>query len=161
MHSTSVLFYQRWASTFADGPSFTCGQHYEIKEDAQVQSVCEADGVPPPAISWTKDGKTIPTPARWTKDDSGNYSLIATNNHGTDSHVLYLEVLCTLPGPTSKNPLFVFFPHQACYSQTAPCLTLEITPRSFAQEKISPLSVLLKVTLPLTSTGTTALQSMR
>ncbi|XP_056870366.1 intercellular adhesion molecule 5 isoform X1 [Takifugu flavidus] len=74
-------------------PSFTCNQHYEIKEDAQVQSVCEPDGLPPPIITWTKDGAVIPTPPRWTKHDSGNYSLTATNKHGTRSHWLYLNVL--------------------------------------------------------------------
>uniref|UniRef100_H3C666 Ig-like domain-containing protein n=1 Tax=Tetraodon nigroviridis TaxID=99883 RepID=H3C666_TETNG len=76
------------------GPSFTCDQHYEIKDDAQVQSVCEPEGVPPPVLTWTKNGVTITTPPRWTKDDSGNYLLRATNKHGTDSHGLYLDVLC-------------------------------------------------------------------
>ncbi|XP_029692098.1 hemicentin-2 isoform X2 [Takifugu rubripes] len=85
--STSVYI------TVEYSPSFTCNQHYEIKEDAQVQSVCEPDGLPPPIITWTKDGAVIPTPPRWTKHDSGNYSLTATNKHGTRSHWLYLNVL--------------------------------------------------------------------
>uniref|UniRef100_A0A3B5K602 Ig-like domain-containing protein n=1 Tax=Takifugu rubripes TaxID=31033 RepID=A0A3B5K602_TAKRU len=87
--STSVYI------TVEYSPSFTCNQHYEIKEDAQVQSVCEPDGLPPPIITWTKDGAVIPTPPRWTKHDSGNYSLTATNKHGTRSHWLYLNVLFT------------------------------------------------------------------
>lgn len=123
MHRTTVLFYQPWASTFADGPSFTCGQHYEIKADAQVQSVCEAEGVPLPTIIWTKDGKTIPTPTRWTKDDSGTYSLLATNDHGTDSHVLYLDVLCTLAGPTYKNPV-CFLPSSSMLFTDGPVFDL-------------------------------------
>lgn len=89
--------------SFADSPSFTCNQHYEIKEDAQVQSVCEPDGLPCPIITWTKDGAVVPTPRRWTKHDSGNYSLTATNKHGTWSHWLYLDVLCMLSSNGYKN----------------------------------------------------------
>lgn len=146
---------------FADAPSFTCNQHYEIKEDAQVQSVCEPEGVPSPVTTWTKDGVILTTPRRWTKHDSGNYSLRATNSHGTDSHVLYLDVQCMLSRYGYKNRLCVFFPHQTSYSQTPPFLTWKITLRRFTQERTFPWSALLKVTLPLRSTGNTPLQSMR
>lgn len=122
--------------------------------------MCEPEGVPPPVLTWTKDGVPITTPPRWTKHDSGNYSLTATNSHGTDSHVLYLDVLCMLSNHGYKNQLYVFFPHQTSYSQTPPFLTWKITARRFTLERTFPLSVPLMVTLPQRSTGNTPLQSM-
>ena len=79
---------------FTDGPSFACNDHYEVKEGDFSQTTCEPEGLPRPNITWLKDGEVIPTPQRWTRHDSGNYSLRATNKHGTATHALYLDVLC-------------------------------------------------------------------
>ncbi|XP_036944946.1 intercellular adhesion molecule 5 isoform X2 [Acanthopagrus latus] len=79
--------------TIEYGPSFTCNDYYEVREDGSSQTTCEPEGLPRPNIIWLKDGEVIPTPQRWTRHDSGNYSLRATNKHGTATHALYLDVL--------------------------------------------------------------------
>ncbi|XP_037648953.1 hemicentin-1-like [Sebastes umbrosus] len=72
-------------------PSFTCDAHLEVVENGTLP--CEPDGLPTPVITWFKDGKEMASPPRWTKDDSGKYSLKATNNHGIATHVLNVDVL--------------------------------------------------------------------
>ncbi|XP_073350364.1 vascular cell adhesion protein 1 [Pagrus major] len=79
--------------TIEYSPSFACNDRYEVKEGVNSQTPCEPEGLPRPVITWLKDGKEIPTPQHWTKHDSGNYSLKATNEHGTATHTLYLDVL--------------------------------------------------------------------
>ena len=79
---------------FTDRPSFACKDHYEVEVSGSSQTPCEPQGLPRPDITWLKDGKEIPTPQRWTRHDSGNYSLRATNKHGEATHALYLDVLC-------------------------------------------------------------------
>ena len=77
---------------FTDGPSFTCGDRYKVLENGKLQ--CKPEGLPEPTTTFQKDGKKIDSPPRWTKHDSGNYSLVATNQHGTASHKLHVDVLC-------------------------------------------------------------------
>lgn len=79
---------------FTDSPSFTCNDRYEVREDDKLQTMCEPKGIPQPVITWIKGGEEMETLHRWTKHDSGNYSLKATNTHGTATHMLYLDVLC-------------------------------------------------------------------
>ncbi|XP_033501201.2 vascular cell adhesion protein 1 [Epinephelus lanceolatus] len=73
------------------GPSFVCDKHYEVEENGKVP--CEPMGIPKPIITWHKDGKKMDSPQRWTKHDSGTYSLEATNKHGTANHTFDLDVL--------------------------------------------------------------------
>ncbi|XP_032392822.1 hemicentin-2 isoform X1 [Etheostoma spectabile] len=75
------------------GPLFSCKHHYKVKENENGRILCEPEGIPKPTITWNKDGHEIDSLQRWTKHDSGNYSLFATNKHGTANHVLHLEVL--------------------------------------------------------------------
>ncbi|KAM3598995.1 uncharacterized protein V6R79_025248 [Siganus canaliculatus] len=73
------------------GPSFNCAAHYEVHEYGKP--VCEPEGLPKPVTKWFKDGRETRTPLRWTKQDTGSYSLTASNTHGTASHKLYVNVL--------------------------------------------------------------------
>lgn len=79
---------------FTDGPSFNCGVHDKVEENGKLQ--CEPEGLPEPTFTFRKDGKEITSPPRWTKHDSGNYSLVASNKHGTAIHMIYVDVLCKL-----------------------------------------------------------------
>ncbi len=79
---------------FTDSPSFSCNDHYEVEAGGELQTKCEPEGIPQPAVTWFKDGQKIETPRRWTKRDSGKYSLEATNKHGTYYHTLFIDVLC-------------------------------------------------------------------
>lgn len=83
---------------FTDGPSFTCDDRYEVRENEIVH--CEADGKPKPNVSWfvgekVEGGKEVAALTRWTKNDRGIYSLLAINKHGSASHRLRVDVLCT------------------------------------------------------------------
>lgn len=81
---------------FTDGPSLFCNRSYEVEEGDQLRTLCEPRGIPPPDITWSKDGVEMADSHRWTKHDSGNYMLSATNKHGRHSHSLHLDVLCTI-----------------------------------------------------------------
>lgn len=74
-------------------PSFACGRSNEVTENDALQTVCEPDGLPRPVVTWIRDGKEMESSHRCKKNDSGNYLLRATNEHGTADHQLYLDVL--------------------------------------------------------------------
>lgn len=74
-------------------PSFTCDRDYTVRAGDKVQMNCDAKGDPKPVITWHKDGKEMATPQHWTRHHSGNYTLEATNKHGTAKHELNLTVL--------------------------------------------------------------------
>lgn len=73
------------------GPSFSCDDRYEVEENGVLH--CAPDGIPKPTVDWFKDGKKVASPPRWTKHDSGNYTLEATNKHGHAASVLHVDVL--------------------------------------------------------------------
>ncbi|XP_061567534.1 intercellular adhesion molecule 5 [Cololabis saira] len=73
------------------GPSFSCDKQYEVVVNGEGGVPCEPEGLPPPSITWFKNGNKIDTPQRWGQEDSGNYSLRAENPHGTAEHVLYID----------------------------------------------------------------------
>lgn len=93
-HFSIICFEIYFDTFFTDGPSFTCNQRYEVRDDDELQTTCKPVGTPQPYVTWTKDGVEVVTPHRWTKHDSGNYMLQATNKHGKANHTLYLDVLC-------------------------------------------------------------------
>ncbi|XP_041824429.1 hemicentin-1-like [Melanotaenia boesemani] len=73
-------------------PSLTCKEQYEVVENSELKIPCELDGSPSPSITWFKHEKEI-SPSRWTKHDSGMYSLKATNTHGAVERKFNLQVL--------------------------------------------------------------------
>ncbi|XP_029998200.1 hemicentin-1 [Sphaeramia orbicularis] len=76
------------------GPSFSCNDRYEVEENGNFYSKCQPEGIPEPDTVWFKDGKQMmESPQIWRRQDSGEYSIVATNKYGKDSHTLYLDVL--------------------------------------------------------------------
>ncbi|XP_047427770.1 hemicentin-1-like isoform X2 [Mugil cephalus] len=73
-------------------PSFTCSETYDVKVNGELQ--CEPEGLPTPTLTWFKDGQNI-APPRWTKEDSGEYLLQASNKHGSANHTLRVNILYT------------------------------------------------------------------
>ncbi|KAM8844975.1 vascular cell adhesion protein 1 [Spinachia spinachia] len=77
------------------GPSFTCDDRYEVRENETVH--CDAGGKPEPMVSWfegeIQGGKKVAAQKRWTKKDGGIYSLQAINKHGNATHRLHVDVL--------------------------------------------------------------------
>jgi neuronal cell adhesion molecule len=87
-------------------------------EDETVEFVCEAKGVPEPAIKWIHNGKPIeqapPNPRRsvyknkiiirnLVKSDTGNYGCNATNSIGYVYKDVYVNVL-SLPPEITESP---------------------------------------------------------
>jgi len=60
-----------------------------------VELPCAAGGYPTPTVRWLKDGRPLPSDARWTRrltgltisglrsDDSGSYACEVTNSFGS------------------------------------------------------------------------------
>lgn len=100
----SGTYFARFANSIGDtnatidisveyGPSFSCNDHYNVTENVSLGSECEPEGIPKPKSVWMKDGKVIPLPKMWSRLDSGQYSIIATNKHGQANHTLSISVL--------------------------------------------------------------------
>lgn len=89
-----MCFFFSFNTVFPDKPAFACGPSGEVTEKDALQTACAADGLPRPALAWIRDGKELQGSHRCEKNDSGNYLLRATNEHGTAEHELYLYVLC-------------------------------------------------------------------
>lgn len=62
--------------------------------NGELKTPCEPEGSPPPTITWLKNGAEVFSTRHLTKEHSGNYTLKATNKHGTAQHTFYLEILC-------------------------------------------------------------------
>lgn len=75
------------------GPSFSCNNHYNVTENVSLGSECEPDGIPKPTSVWKKDGMVIALPKKWNRLDSGQYTIMATNDHGQANHTLSISVL--------------------------------------------------------------------
>ncbi|XP_053193699.1 intercellular adhesion molecule 5 [Scomber japonicus] len=73
-------------------PSFTCDDHYDVKENDNPQTTCKPAGMPMPSVTWFKDGQNGTLPPLWTSDFGGKYLLRATNKHGHADHTLHLNV---------------------------------------------------------------------
>lgn len=75
------------------GPSFSCKDHYNVTEDVNFTPECESDGRPKPKSVWSKNGMEIAFPKMWKRQDSGQYSVVARNQHGQANHTLIINVL--------------------------------------------------------------------
>jgi len=86
-------------------PIFTKDLPWEVTpmEHSTFRQTCEAEGFPPPKLSWTRLGKPLPTGRTEVEGgnltirnlslaDSGGYQCVATNSLGTKATGLSLEV---------------------------------------------------------------------
>ncbi|XP_038143898.1 intercellular adhesion molecule 5 [Cyprinodon tularosa] len=73
-------------------PMFSCERNYTVKVNEKANILCEPDGVPSPNLRWFKNGTEI-VPHYWKKNESGWYSLRASNKHGEVEHQFYLDIL--------------------------------------------------------------------
>lgn len=74
-------------------PAFDCKEHYEVEVNAVFLTKCKPEGKPAPIVQWFKGEEVMPLSYRWTKHDSGEYLLKATNKHGKAEHTVHLDVL--------------------------------------------------------------------
>ncbi|XP_014838881.1 PREDICTED: hemicentin-1-like [Poecilia mexicana] len=73
-------------------PRFSCQMLYEVEVKDMLKPLCKPEGLPLPNITWFKNGKEHFS-QRWEKHESGNYSVKASNKHGTAEHTFYLDIL--------------------------------------------------------------------
>ncbi|XP_054890954.1 intercellular adhesion molecule 5 isoform X2 [Poeciliopsis prolifica] len=73
-------------------PRLSCQMMYEVEVKNTPKLLCNAEGLPHPDITWFKNGKEH-FPQHWEKHESGNYSVKASNKHGTAEHAFYLDIL--------------------------------------------------------------------
>ncbi|XP_016318544.1 hemicentin-1 isoform X1 [Sinocyclocheilus anshuiensis] len=74
-------------------PELNCSESYEVKEKTFFKFPCIADGLPKPKFSLYRNGKIIERDfyPNWT--DSGQYQLIAHNQHGTINSTFTINIL--------------------------------------------------------------------
>lgn len=92
---------------FADKPMFSCERNYTVKVNEKANILCEPDGVPSPNLRWFKNGTEI-VPHYWKKNESGWYSLRASNKHGEVEHQFYLDILCKSSTLSHNLTLFLW-----------------------------------------------------
>lgn len=75
------------------GPSFSCKDHYNVIENVTLGHECEPEGIPKPESVWFKDGNEIALPKMWNRQDTGEYTIVATDKHRQANHTLSINVL--------------------------------------------------------------------
>ncbi|CAL1588102.1 unnamed protein product [Knipowitschia caucasica] len=86
--STNTTF----AITIEYKPYFSCKDHYNVRENTDIGSVCEPAGIPKPELLWVRDEKQVEF-SKWERCDSGDYVIVATNKHGKAQHNISINVL--------------------------------------------------------------------
>ncbi|KAJ8369811.1 hypothetical protein SKAU_G00098390 [Synaphobranchus kaupii] len=72
-----------------------CLDHVELREGVTLDTLvsCRAKGNPSPMVTWYSVQSEFSSSTPLTRKDSGQYTLIAGNAHGTANHTLEIEVL--------------------------------------------------------------------
>ncbi|KAL7883643.1 hypothetical protein SRHO_G00013010, partial [Serrasalmus rhombeus] len=75
------------------GPEFDCPSEYESSEHTLFLANCNVTASPEADVSWSRDGRHVERPHNLTRRDNGLYKVTAQNKHGTEHHVLTINVL--------------------------------------------------------------------
>uniref|UniRef100_A0AAR2K4T8 Ig-like domain-containing protein n=1 Tax=Pygocentrus nattereri TaxID=42514 RepID=A0AAR2K4T8_PYGNA len=75
------------------GPEFDCPSEYESREHTLFLANCNVTASPEADVSWSRDGRNVERPHNLTRRDNGLYKVTAQNKHGTEHHVLTINVL--------------------------------------------------------------------
>lgn len=90
----SVVFF------FPVPPSITSASNSTVLENTQHTMGCSAVGDPTPSITWTFEGRIIPSVqgvlsfSPVGRENGGTYTCTATNAAGVVSTQIYLDVQC-------------------------------------------------------------------
>ncbi|XP_067277387.1 intercellular adhesion molecule 5 [Pseudorasbora parva] len=74
-------------------PKLNCSVIYEVKEKTLFGMSCVVNGSPKPEVSLYRNGTIIQLPYYPNWNDSGWYTLTATNRHGTVNSTFFLNIL--------------------------------------------------------------------
>lgn len=79
--------------------NITIGEKLTVLDKSNVTIECLAEGIPPPSLSWSNDGKKVENSGRnflhlrsVSKEDSGRYTCSADNFLGSDRQSAILTV---------------------------------------------------------------------
>ncbi|XP_029594493.1 vascular cell adhesion protein 1 [Salmo trutta] len=72
-------------------PEFSCSAKLQVREGEGL--TCDVRGNPLPSVTWLRDGKMLTPPTHLSREDAGNYTLMALNRIGKANHTMEVEVL--------------------------------------------------------------------
>lgn len=74
-------------------PKLACPIRYLGFEHTRHSISCSVEGYPTPDLSWYKDGEVIDLPDNLTRNDAGEYLVVASNKISNASHTVIIEIL--------------------------------------------------------------------
>lgn len=72
-------------------PEFSCSAKLQVRAGEGL--TCDVRGNPLPSVTWLRDGKMLTPPTHLSREDAGNYTLMALNCIGKANHTVEVEVL--------------------------------------------------------------------
>ncbi|XP_029595407.1 vascular cell adhesion protein 1-like [Salmo trutta] len=72
-------------------PEFCCSAKLQVRAGEGL--TCDVRGNPLPSVTWLRDGKMLTPPTHLSREDAGNYTLMALNRIGKANHTVEVEVL--------------------------------------------------------------------
>ncbi|XP_038838379.1 vascular cell adhesion protein 1-like [Salvelinus namaycush] len=97
-------------------PEFSCSAKLQV--GAGEGLTCDVRGNPLPSVTWLRDGQVLTPPTHLSREDAGNYTLMALNRIGKANHTVEVEVL---HGPAARGASC-----QAAGSATVAVLLLQL-----------------------------------
>uniref|UniRef100_A0A4W5K650 Ig-like domain-containing protein n=1 Tax=Hucho hucho TaxID=62062 RepID=A0A4W5K650_9TELE len=72
-------------------PVFSCSAKLQVRAGEGL--TCDVRGNPLPSVTWLRDGQVLSPPTHLSREDAGNYTLMALNRIGKANHTVEVEVL--------------------------------------------------------------------
>ncbi|XP_071210772.1 vascular cell adhesion protein 1-like isoform X2 [Salvelinus alpinus] len=79
-------------------PEFSCSAKLQMRAGEGL--TCNVRGNPLPSVTWLRDGQVLTPPTHLSREDAGNYTLMALNRIGKANHTVEVEVL---HGPAARG----------------------------------------------------------
>ncbi|XP_071000050.1 vascular cell adhesion protein 1-like [Oncorhynchus clarkii lewisi] len=87
----AVMESDRLNTTVHFAPEFSCSAKLEVRAGEGL--TCDVRGNPLPSVTWLRDGQILTPPTHLSREDAGNYTLMALNRIGRANHTVEVEVL--------------------------------------------------------------------
>ncbi|XP_055768226.1 vascular cell adhesion protein 1-like [Salvelinus fontinalis] len=97
-------------------PEFSCSAKLQVRAGEGL--TCDVRGNPLPSVTWLRDGQVLTPPTHLSREDAGDYTLMALNRIGKANHTVEVEVL---HGPAARGASC-----QAAGSATVAVLLLQL-----------------------------------
>ncbi|XP_042173622.1 vascular cell adhesion protein 1-like isoform X2 [Oncorhynchus tshawytscha] len=87
----AVMESDRLNTTVHFAPEFSCSAKLQVRAGEGL--TCDVRGNPLPSVTWLRDGQVLTPPTHLSREDAGNYTLMALNRIGRANHTVEVEVL--------------------------------------------------------------------